>query len=167
MHGTCIECSPQHVSGEVELSTFSFYSDVRQHPQINETAKTVYQNVEHLLLSVDQYLNHWKRYRHLWEENMTIFIERFAARKPSCVMYDDKLQFLQGIKQKVILEPPFKNFHIIHLNLEPLARTVWKTAESMIRSLGGLLSKPAKDDLFNLRDELMVLIHIVIYVFQC
>lgn len=158
MRGTCIECPPQRVGGDEEFMTFNFCSDVWQHPQINESAMTVSQNVQRLLLSVDRHLNHWKRYRPLWERNKTIVNEKFAARKPSCVMYDDKLQFLSRINQEVMLEPLFKNEHIIHLNLEPLAQTVRETAESWISSLGSLLNKPAKEDLFNLRDEVMVLI---------
>ncbi|XP_044053526.1 dynein axonemal heavy chain 10 isoform X1 [Siniperca chuatsi] len=157
MHGTCIECPPQRVGGEEKLVTFSFYSDVWQHPQINESAMTVSQNIQLLLLSVDRYLNHWKRYRPLWERNKTIVNEKFAARKPSCVMYDDKLQFLSRINQEVMLESLFKNERIIHLNLEPLAHTVRETAESWISSLGSLLNQPTKEDLFNLRDELMQL----------
>ncbi|XP_031712248.1 dynein heavy chain 10, axonemal [Anarrhichthys ocellatus] len=157
MHGTCIMCPPQHVGGEDEVVTFSFHSDVQQHRQINESAITVSQNIQQLLFSVDQYLVHWKRYGPLWEKNKTIINERFAARKPSCVMYDDKLQFLSRINQEVMLEPLFKTEHIIHLNLEPLAHTVQEAAESWISSLGSLLNKPAKVDLFNLRDELMQL----------
>lgn len=159
MHGSCIECPPQRIGGDKELMTFNFCSDVRQHPQINESAMTVSQNVQRLLISVDRYLNHWKRYKPLWEKNKTIVNEHFAAKKPSCVMYDDKLQFLSRINQEVMLEPLFKTEHIIHLNLEPLAQTVQETAESWISSLGSLLNKPTKEDLFNLRDEFMVLTH--------
>lgn len=168
MNGTCIECPPQRVGAEDEMVTFSFCSDVWPHPQINESAMTVSQNIQRLLLSVDQYLVHWKRYRSLWEKNKTIVNEKFTARKPSCVMYDDRLQFLSRINQEVMLEPLFKNEHVIRLNLEPLAHTVQETAESWISSLGSLLNKPTKEDLFNLRDELMVLNHatlLVSYVF--
>ncbi|KAK2837261.1 hypothetical protein Q5P01_014473 [Channa striata] len=157
MHGTCIECPPQHLSGEDESVIFSFFSDVCQYTQINETARMVSNKIRGLLNSVDRHLNHWKRYRPLWEKDKTIVNEEFAARKPSCVMYDDKLQFFTRIKHEVMLEPHFKNYHTLHLNLEPLARTVWETAESWISSLGSLFNKPAKEDLFNLRDEFMQL----------
>lgn len=169
MRGTCIKCPPQRVEGEDELVTFSFYSDVWQHPQINESAMMLSQNIQRLLLSVDRYLNHWKRYRPLWEKNKTIVNEKFAARNPSCVMYDDKLQFLAHIKKEVMLEHLSKDDHIIRLNLEPLAQTVHEAAESWISSLGGLLNRPAKEDLFNLRDEFTVLIHatqVVSYMFM-
>uniref|UniRef100_A0A7N8Y270 Dynein axonemal heavy chain 10 n=1 Tax=Mastacembelus armatus TaxID=205130 RepID=A0A7N8Y270_9TELE len=157
MHGSCIECPPQPVGSEDETITFSFYSDVWQHPQINESAMIVSQNIQRLLLSVDRYLKHWKRYSPLWEKKKDIVNEKFAAKKPSCVMYDDKLQFLARINQDVKLEPLFKNDHIICLNLAPLAHTVQEIAESWISSLGALFNKPAKEDLFKLRDELMEL----------
>ncbi|KAF7665535.1 hypothetical protein LDENG_00140280 [Lucifuga dentata] len=157
MHGTCIECPPQPVGGEDEMVIFSFYSDVYQHPQINEIASVVSQNVQELLFTLDHYLNHWKQYRPLWEKNKTIVNEKFAARNPSCVMYDDKLQFYARVRQEVMQESLFKNENIIHLNLKPLADTVIEITEAWISSLGSLLNKSAREDLFSLRDELMQL----------
>ncbi|KAM8866758.1 dynein axonemal heavy chain 10 isoform 2-T2 [Synchiropus picturatus] len=157
MNGTCVECPPQRVSGEDQPVTFSFYSDIYQHPQVNESALTVSQNLHRLLLSVDRYLSHWKHYGPLWERNKDVVMEKFAARKPSCVMFDDKLQFLAHKKLEVMEEPLHRTEHGIHLNLEPLARTVQEMAESWICSLGLLLNRSAKDHLFNLRAELMQL----------
>lgn len=157
MRGTCIECPPQHLDGEDELVTFTFLSDVWKHPQIRESTWTVSQSIHGLLLSVDQYLTHWKRYRPLWERNKTIVNEKFAAKNPSFVLYDEKLQFLANTNQEVLEETLCKNEHIIHLNLVPLAETVKEIAESWVRSLCNLLNKPAKEDLFKLRDELKVL----------
>lgn len=71
-------------------------------------------------------------------------------------MYDDKLQFFFNIHHDVQREPLFKNEHAIHLNLYPLVHTVQDSAEAWIRSLGGFLNKPARENLFNLRDEIMV-----------
>lgn len=164
MHGTCVECPPQRVSGEDELVIFSFYSDVCQHPQINESAMTVSQNVQRLLSSVGHYLNCWKHYRPLWKMDKTIVNEKFAAKKPSCVMYDDKLQFYARINQEVMLEPLAKTEHIIYLNLEPLVQTVRENAQAWISSLGMLLNRSAREDLLSLRDELMVLSMHVYYI---
>ncbi|KAM9858629.1 dynein axonemal heavy chain 10 [Aulostomus maculatus] len=155
MNGTCIKCPSQRVSGEDEPVIFSFYSDVCQHPQINENTMIVSQNIQRLIFSLDRYLHHWKHYRPLWEKNKTIVNEEFAAGKPSCVMFDDKLQFLVQTYQEIMLEPLFKNEHITYLNLQPLAHTVREIAESWISSLGSFLNKSAKEELFNLRDELM------------
>uniref|UniRef100_A0A3Q2PNV9 Dynein axonemal heavy chain 10 n=1 Tax=Fundulus heteroclitus TaxID=8078 RepID=A0A3Q2PNV9_FUNHE len=157
LHGTCIECPPQQVDGEDELVTISFLSDIWVDPSINESARAISENIKRLLLSVDQYLNWWKHYRPLWEKNQTIVNETFAAKKPSCAMYDDKLQFLAHIKHKVMQEPRSSTKNSIYLNLEPLVNTLQELAESWINSLSSLLNKPAKEDLFSLRDELMKL----------
>ncbi|KAM9822155.1 dynein axonemal heavy chain 10-like isoform 2-T2 [Syngnathus typhle] len=156
MNGTCIECPPQHVDGD-DLVTFSFYEEVCQQPQINESAFAVSQNIQQLLLSVDQHLNHWKHYQVLWERDKATVCERFAAKNPSSAMYDQRLQFYAQICEKVVLEPLFTNIHIVQLNLEPLCRTVQEMAESWINSLGSLLNKSAKEELFNLKDQLMQL----------
>lgn len=158
MRGTCIECPPQLVAGgEEETVLFTFFNDVWRHPQINESAMKVSQNIQRLLFSVDRYLSHWKHYLGLWKKNKTIVNEKFAAKNPSCVMYDDKLQSLTSVIQKVSQEPLFRDEHILHVSLEPLVLAVRENAESWISSLCVLLHKPTKEDLFNLRDELMVL----------
>ncbi|XP_028292993.1 dynein heavy chain 10, axonemal [Gouania willdenowi] len=155
--GTCRECPPQHVGTNEEVVMFSFFTDVWQHPQINVSAMMVSQNVQQLLLSVERYLNHWKRYRPLWEKDKTITNEKFAAKKPSCVTFDDKLQFLSGVAEEVMSEPRCKNKHILHLNLELLIVTVREMSESWISSLGSFLHIPVKEDLFSLKDEIMQL----------
>ncbi|XP_019718448.1 dynein heavy chain 10, axonemal-like [Hippocampus comes] len=156
MNGTCIECPPQHVDGD-DFVTFNFFEDVCHLPQINESAFAVSQNIQQLMLSVDQYLTHWKQYQPLWEKDNATVCEKFADKNPSCAMYDQRLQFYAQINQRVVVESLFKNVHIIQLNLEPLARTVQETAESWITSLGSLLNKSAKEELFNLKEELMQL----------
>ncbi|XP_057687718.1 dynein axonemal heavy chain 10-like isoform X2 [Corythoichthys intestinalis] len=156
MNGTCIECPPQHVDGD-DLVVFSFFDNVSYHPQINERALAVSQNIQQLLLSADQYLNHWKQYKPLWERDKATVCEKFAAKDPTCAMYDQRLQFYAHITQKVTLEPLFVNVNIVQLNLEPLCHTVQEMAESWISSLGSLLNKSAKEELFNLRDELVQL----------
>lgn len=157
MHGTCIECPPQQVDGEEELITFSFCSDLWQHPEINEGAHTVSQTVQQLLYSVDQYLHYWKYYQPLWERNKAVITEKFAAKNPSWVMYDKKLQFFYNIYQEAVREPLCKRMEVIHLNLEPLVQTVQEIALSWISSLGSLLNIPSKEDLFSFRDNFMVL----------
>lgn len=157
MHGTCIECPPQQVDGEEEWMTFSFCSDLWQHPDINESAHTVSQTIQQLLYSVDQYLNDWKYYQPLWERNKAVITEKFAAKNPSWVIYDNKLQFFYNIYQEAAQEPLFKDMKVMHLNLEPLVQTVQEIALSWISSLGSLLNIPAKKDLFSFRESFTVL----------
>lgn len=166
MHGTCIECPPQRVDGEDEPVVFSFYSEVCQQPQVNERAMAVSLHIQRLLSSVGRYLNRWKRYRPLWKLDKAIVMEKFAAKRPSYVMYDEKLQFYARVSEEVALQPLVKDEHIIRLNLEPLARTVQENAQAWVNSLGRLLNESAREDLFSLRDDLLVL-HCYFYTILC
>lgn len=157
MHDTCIECPPQRVSGEDELLTFSFYNEVCQLPQISEQAMAVSQNVQRLLCSLGRYLSSWKRYSPLWKHDKAVSMEKFAAKKPPCILYDDRLQFYMNVYQEVLTEALVKNEHVIRLNLAPLAHTVQENAQAWVSSLGRLLNQSAREDLLSLKDEFTVL----------
>ncbi|NXI62875.1 DYH10 protein, partial [Anseranas semipalmata] len=155
MHGTCIECPPQHVE-EDEVIAFSFYSDISQSPLIIEQATLITQNVHKLLASLSKYLNQWKRYRLLWELDKDIAIEKFAAKKPACVTFDEKLQFYMKITQEVTQQPLIKDEQFIRLQLGPLVYTVKKNARDWMISLGKLLNESAREELFSLQEEIGV-----------
>ncbi|XP_056113379.1 dynein axonemal heavy chain 10 [Rhinichthys klamathensis goyatoka] len=157
MHGSCIQCPPQYVDGEEKPFVFTFYNDVCQLPQINEQATAVSQTMQRLLNGTSVYLKTWMSYRSLWKLDKAIVMEKFAAKKPSCVMYDEKFQFYVKISNEVAKQPLMKHEHIIRLNLEPLARAIQENAQAWVTSLGRLLNDSAREELFNLRNELLKL----------
>ncbi|KAL0979348.1 hypothetical protein UPYG_G00183960 [Umbra pygmaea] len=157
MHGTCIQCPPQRVDGEDDPVLFTFHTEVYQHTQVNETAVAISQTTQRLLSNAGQYLNYWKRYRHLWKQDKATVMEKFAGKRPSYVMYDEKLQFYARIREVVEQQPLLKDEHIMRLNLEPLARTVQEHAQAWVSSLGRLLNESAREELFSLRAELLQL----------
>ncbi|XP_067862341.1 dynein axonemal heavy chain 10 [Heptranchias perlo] len=154
MHGSCTECSPQYVDGEDEPVIFSFYSDISQYPQIIENAISISQNLHKLLGSLGKYLNRWKKYRSLWKMDKSIVVEKFAARNPSCVNYDEKLQFYTRISEEVAQQPMVKDEQCIRLQLRPLAFSVQENSNAWVQSLGYCLNESAKRELYNLRNEL-------------
>ncbi|XP_072367150.1 dynein axonemal heavy chain 10 isoform X2 [Scyliorhinus torazame] len=154
MHGSCIECSPHYIDGDDEPIIFSFYSDISQYPQIIEQAISTSQNLQKLLGSLSKYLNRWKKYRSLWKMDKSIVVEKFAARNPSCVSYDEKLQFYTRICEEVTEQPMVKDEQCIRLQLRPLAFSVQENANSWVHSLGFCLNESAKRELYNLKTEL-------------
>ncbi|XP_040439457.1 dynein heavy chain 10, axonemal [Falco naumanni] len=156
MHGTCIECPPQCVK-EDEVITFSFYSDVSQNPLIIEQAVLITQNVHRLLASLSKYLNQWKRYDLLWKLDKGIALEKLAAEKPTCVTFDEELQFYMKVAQEVNEQPLIKDEQCIRLQLTPLAYTVQENARGWVISLGKLLNESARQELFGLQEEIQKL----------
>ncbi|KAF4011790.1 hypothetical protein G4228_003492 [Cervus hanglu yarkandensis] len=153
MKGSCIECPPQK-GEEEELVTISFYNDISQNPQIIEQAVMIPQNVHRILVNLMKYLQKWKRYRPLWKLDKAIVMEKFAAKKPPCVLYDEKLQFYARIASEVMHHVLIKDEHCIRLQLGPLANTVQENAKSWVVSLGRLLNDSAREELNNLHEEM-------------
>uniref|UniRef100_A0A8D1JU08 AAA+ ATPase domain-containing protein n=1 Tax=Sus scrofa TaxID=9823 RepID=A0A8D1JU08_PIG len=153
MNGSCIECPPQK-GEEEELVIISFYSDISQNPQIIEQAVMIPQNVHRILINLMKYLQKWKRYRPLWKLDKAIVMEKFAAKKPPCVAYDEKLQFYSRITSEVMHHPLIKDEHCVRLQLGPLAHTVQEHAKSWVFSLGRLLNESAREELHNLHEEM-------------
>ncbi|NXW19364.1 DYH10 protein, partial [Circaetus pectoralis] len=155
MHGTCLECPPQHVD-EDEVITFSFYSDVSQNPLIIEQAVLITQNVHKLMASLSKYLNQWKRYHLLWKLDKGTVMERLAAEKPACITFDEELQFYMKVAQEVTQQPLIKDEQFIRLQLAPLAYTVQENAKGWVISLGKLLNESAREELFSLQEDIQV-----------
>uniref|UniRef100_A0A8C6BPZ6 Dynein axonemal heavy chain 10 n=1 Tax=Monodon monoceros TaxID=40151 RepID=A0A8C6BPZ6_MONMO len=155
MNGSCIECPPQK-GEEEELVIINFYNDISQNPQIIEQAVMIPQNVHRILINLMKYLQKWKRYRPLWKLDKAIVMEKFAAKKPPCVAYDEKLQFYSRIASEVMHHSLIKDEHCIRLQLGPLANTVQENAKSWVVSLGKLLNESAREELHNLHEEIEV-----------
>ncbi|XP_065594770.1 dynein axonemal heavy chain 10 [Cyrtonyx montezumae] len=153
MHGTCIECPPQHVA-EDEVITFSFYSDISQNLLITEQAALITWNVHRVLTSFSKYLNHWERYYFLWTQDKDMAMEKLAAEKPSCVTFDEKLQFYMQIVQEVTQQPLIKDEQSIRLRLSTLVSAVEYKAKDWMISLGKLLNESARKELFSLQEEI-------------
>ncbi|NWX36570.1 DYH10 protein, partial [Notiomystis cincta] len=155
MHGTCIECPPQHVKAD-EVVTFSFYSDISQSPLITEQAVLITQNVHKLLAALNKYLNQWRRYDLLWKSDKDAVLDRLAAEKPACVIFDDHLQFYKKVVQEVTQQPLIKDEQFIRLQLASLASAVQENAKSWMMSVGKVLNELAREELFRLQDEIQV-----------
>ncbi|NWZ12470.1 DYH10 protein, partial [Agelaius phoeniceus] len=155
MHGTCIECPPQHGRAD-EVVTFSFYSDVSQSPLVIEQAVLITQNIQKLLESLRKCLNQWNKYDQLWKSDKDAVLDRLAAEKPPCVVFDEHLQFYLTVTQEVTQWPLVKDEQFIRLQLAPLASAVQENAKSWMMSLGKLLNELAKEELLSLRDEIQV-----------
>ncbi|NXP87266.1 DYH10 protein, partial [Passerina amoena] len=155
MHGTCIECPPQHLRAD-EVVTFSFYSDVSQSPLVIEQAVLITQNIQKLLESLRNCLNQWNKYDQLWKSDKDEVLDRLAAEKPPCVVFDEHLQFYMTVTREVTQWPLVKDEQFIRLQLAPLASAVQENAKSWMMSLGKLLNELAKEELLSLQDEIHV-----------
>ncbi|XP_033627732.1 dynein heavy chain 10, axonemal-like [Asterias rubens] len=157
MHGTCIETAPQNVEGEDEPFIFSFFSDISADGTIIDLVVQASNLMQKTLTNHTKHLNRWKRYRPLWKLDKTIMLEKFASKKPTCVAYDDKLQFYSNLAKEVENQPKIKDQDCIRLHMGLLADTVRNHAKKWVESLGTLLKDTASEELHALKTELQTL----------
>ena len=160
MHGTCIECEPQHVDGQDEPYVFSFLKDIQSHPRVLDAVSRISTTLAQMLGGMTKYLSRWKhKYRALWHLQKEIRLEKFAAKKPSCVQFDSYLLFYSDMVVEVSSQPETKNIDFIQLQLQPLITTIQSHAKSWVTSLGKLLNESAKLSLFALKSKIDGLDH--------
>lgn len=155
MHGTCIECEPQHVDGQDEPYIFSFLKDIQAHPSVLDAVGKISTTLTQMLGGLNKYLSRWKhKYRALWHLQKGIRLEKFAAKKPSCVQFDSYLQFYSDMVVEVSSQPETKNVDFVQLQLQLLITTIQGHAKSWVTSLGKLLNDSARESLFALRSKI-------------
>ena len=147
MHGTSEVTPPLYVEGEEEPLIFSFYDDIAQNPAISTELEAVQENIHGMFDKVNRHLQKWKRYRPLWKLDQANTIEKFTSKDPlpSCVSYDEKLQFYSKLADEVEDSKDIKDLSFVQLRLTPLVEVVKKSALSWVVALGDALRQSAVD----------------------
>ncbi|EDV22455.1 uncharacterized protein TRIADDRAFT_50643 [Trichoplax adhaerens] len=154
MDGTALETPPRRVEGEDEPIIFSFFSDITQNPLVSDLYLNISQNIQKTLLNAMKLLNRWKRYRPLWQADKRNILEKFASRKPSCVSYDEKLQFYSNLALEISNQALIKDNEFVRTQLHQLAGTVKAHALSWVEAVGKLLNESARESITILKHKL-------------
>ncbi|CAF4603128.1 unnamed protein product, partial [Rotaria sp. Silwood2] len=90
LHGTCISCPVIPViEGNLESPDFTFYNDVKQHPDVISTLKPVRSYASGLVASINQTLTQLLTYNDLWKSDKQKYTSRFALKSRTYSDYDE------------------------------------------------------------------------------
>ncbi|XP_076363131.1 dynein heavy chain at 89D isoform X2 [Tachypleus tridentatus] len=153
MDGTCLETLPQKVEGQDEPYVFSFFMDISLHPSINELCLTLQWTAQNLLLSVHGSLEIWRKFRSLWNYDKHAICEKFAAKLPSIVAFDDKFQYYFKRIKQVEVVPKVRNEGCIRVQLFPVGEAVENHAREWILLLGRHLNDCARNSMQSLNTQ--------------
>ncbi|KAI8814786.1 dynein heavy chain and region D6 of dynein motor-domain-containing protein [Cladochytrium replicatum] len=140
-NGTCIITPPQKILGaksdgdEGEPVVFSFHSDVIVNPQIVQMISNFNGTISKTFGSLSKWLDTWRKYRPLWKVDKVITLEKFAQKKPTVVMYDDKMSFYAKLARDVETQTSFKNIDFVRIITTPLQASVQAEATCWIVSI--------------------------------
>ena len=154
MSGTCLETPPQKVDGEDNLINFTFFSDIAQNSDTKNYFNAAQTNFQKKLASMSQYLNKWKKYRKVWKVDKSAVLDRWFAKNPTVVMFDDQLHFYTLMIEEIQQMPLTKNQEMIRLHMQPLVDAIKDHAKGWIKILGKLLNESASSNLYSLKAEI-------------
>ena len=83
-------------------------------------------------------------------------MEKWFARGPSVVSFDDKFQYYNKMISDVDTMALVKDQECIRLHMAPLARAIGQHAKQWKECYGNVLKESAKTGLYSLKDELEV-----------
>ncbi|CAF1548071.1 unnamed protein product [Rotaria magnacalcarata] len=122
LHGTCLPCPSTSVHEEnLEAPDFTFYNDVRQHPDVASALKPVRSYVSGLVTHLNRILSQLLTYNDLWKSDKQKYTNRFALKSRTYSDYDETMTVFSKINQTFdrflinkniySLELCFKQFH--------------------------------------------------------
>ncbi|KAI9351727.1 dynein heavy chain, N-terminal region 1-domain-containing protein [Zopfochytrium polystomum] len=152
MNGTCIITPPQKISEEEDPVIFSFHSDVVANQGIMAALAQLNSTISRAFTALNKWLDSWRKYRPLWKVDKVITLEKFAAKKPSIVSYDDKLSFYVRLAKDVEAQPFSREIDFISIISTPLKSAIYNEAVSWILAIGKYLHATAKEGLTYLQE---------------
>lgn len=66
LDGSCIEAQPKPIPGQDQPYTYTFFTDVTQHPDVNAVGLAVREAICTGIQTIVNHIGLWKRYRLLW-----------------------------------------------------------------------------------------------------
>ncbi|CAF1029897.1 unnamed protein product [Rotaria magnacalcarata] len=100
LHGTCLPCPSTSVHEEnLEAPDFTFYNDVRQHPDVASALKPVRSYVSGLVTHLNRILSQLLTYNDLWKSDKQKYTNRFALKSRTYSDYDETMTVFSKINQ--------------------------------------------------------------------
>ncbi|ORZ35435.1 dynein heavy chain and region D6 of dynein motor-domain-containing protein [Catenaria anguillulae PL171] len=154
---SCILTRPQRIAsgqGGDEVVSFSFFSDVSNNAAVVNTMVFLNQGIARCFAGIAKYLDTWRKYRPLWKVDKVITLEKFAAKKPTCAMYDEKLLFYLKLNKDVEAQPQVRDIDFIRVVLIPLKLAVQREASLWIAAIGKFLHTMSQQGLLDLEAKM-------------
>ncbi|KAK3924935.1 Dynein heavy chain 10, axonemal [Frankliniella fusca] len=154
MNGTCLECPLQRWPDSDKTHQYTMFDDLVQVQQVNDMLLKIQETVRRVTDEVQKYLFRWKRYRNLWAFDKVVTCEKFAAKNPSLLQYDERFSFYSQRIADLNDIPSFQDIFCIRINLVPLKEAVTYHANEWKACLGQHLSENTHDMLHEFCNQL-------------
>eukprot|EP00899_Mesostigma_viride_P018540 jgi/Mesvir1/26688/Mv20468-RA.1 len=155
MDGTCIETPEQKPAHEEdEPIVFTFYWDVSANPQVIKSMLTLNHTIQKTFGGINRYIDHWRKYQHLWKQDRNAILDKFASRGPSCAEFEDKLSKYSRLATEVWEAAKDKEIDFIRVSTHALAAAVRDEALGWVQAIGRVMTELDKRTLNELETRI-------------
>ncbi|KAK5648316.1 hypothetical protein RI129_003208 [Pyrocoelia pectoralis] len=161
MNGTCLLCPPQMMENSDEYFVFTFYDDIMQVPQVNNSISVLQETAYKSILNVHKYIQDWKRFRNLWNFDKDITCSRFLAKNLSLTKFDERFTFYASVITDLREHKGFYDVGSIRVNLLPLIDAICEHSWQWKLTLGQKLAETTKEKMLTLKTTILELRTIV------
>jgi len=117
----------------------TFYDDVVCLRSVKSRVDTVQKTLTTTVKRAQAQLAHWRSYKSLWLYSKEETCQRFLARSPSCVDFDEKLLFHHNTGRHLAARPNFFDVFSLRLDLSPLKTSILDHVAAWTEALGAQL----------------------------
>lgn len=163
MDQTCLICAPQKIPGTDDYFLYSFYEDILQVPDVNDSIFKLQTTTHRTVLEVHKYKDIWRRYKNLWSFDKEKTCELFLEQNAVLAKYDEKLVFYMNIIKELGEKESFTDIGCIRVNQRPLMNAICDHALQWKNILGEMLANDTKTKMDTFKkdmDELTLLVNL-------
>ncbi|XP_066582837.1 dynein axonemal heavy chain 10 [Prorops nasuta] len=120
MNGTCLRCEAE--------THYSFYEDLLSLRMLNDLVYSIEESARKVCMDCSKYIVRWKRRSSVWSFEKRLVCERFAAKKPTLLQYDEKLSYYTLMLEELQDMAVYYDLGSIRINLKPLLNGIAKHA---------------------------------------
>ncbi|KAF6216101.1 hypothetical protein GE061_000439 [Apolygus lucorum] len=122
--GTC-HFAPQLKSAATgSIHCYSFVEDLIHSREVRATLDHIYETISLVTEAVDQYMEKWARFRHLWIFDAEKSMKKFLSEEPTLAEYDEYFSCYQGIIEELKSSKPAANVYCVRIKVKALSQTI-------------------------------------------
>nr|XP_046467282.1 dynein axonemal heavy chain 10 [Neodiprion pinetum] len=133
---------------------------------VNDLIISVQDTAHRLSVELYRYVQKWRKYGNLWRYDKSQTCEKFAAKNPTLLQYDEKFTFYGAIVDEVDVMTPYYDINSIRVNIKPLCEGIREHGKEWKQILGNHLiaetqahMKEFKDKMASLRYDVELVIN--------
>ena len=160
LHGSCLPCPSTPVLDEnIDAPDFTFYNDIKRHPDVVSLTKSVRSNASGLATAINRTLTRLLVYNDLWKSDKQKLTHRFTTMSRTLTEYDDMMKVFSRLDHIFDRALPTENLYSVQLSFKELYQALRHHCQEWLQHYGQHLHRKTSIQLKEINDRLDYFAH--------